>query len=630
MNRTDPAGASRPAKIQSHHLERWAIDYVRQSHPQQVQRHRESAEVQAKLQERALAWGWPAERIRVLDGDQGRSGTTTVGRDDFAWLLSEIALGHVGLVLCFQINRLARQEEDCCRLIRVCATFDTLLADQDGLYHPHDFNDRMLLTFKGFVGGFELHEVQQRMQNCRLNRCRRGEWLGQPPPGYVVGPDSKLRFDPDEQVQEAVRLILEQFAVLGSISTLLRYLRQHAIQLPFRPVGGLERGQVQWHTPRRETLRQLVRNPAHAGTYTWGRSAIDPRRAQPGRRGIGRVQREPHDCHVFIRDNHPAYISWDQYENNLRRLKQHRRHGPVPGPARTTVALLAGLVVCGQCGCRMQTRYTRSLRYDCQRHALDYAAPPCQSLAGAPLEQLVRDLVLEVMTPAGLELCVRAAQERERERAALDRQWRLRLERAAQEENRAFRQYNAVEPENRLVARTLERTWEEALLTQRALEEEYHRFQTTQPVQLSAAERAEIETLARNLPVLWQSSRASFAQKRQIVRRLVQRAVVWAPASTQEVRVQLHWAYGTVTEHQVTRPVGAWEHVTGAKELWQRVQEWQFAGWTSQRIADELSRKGHRTPRGLPFTAESVRKLIERGGPQAVETRKATDQRRKK
>jgi DNA invertase Pin-like site-specific DNA recombinase len=630
MNRTDSAGASRPAKIQSHHLERWAIDYVRQSHPQQVQRHRESAEVQAKLQERALAWGWPADRIRVLDGDQGRSGTTTVGRDDFAWLLSEIALGHVGLVLCFQINRLARQEEDCCRLIRVCATFDTLLADQDGLYHPHDFNDRMLLTFKGFVGGFELHEVQQRMQNCRLNRCRRGEWLGQPPPGYVVGPDGKLRFDPDEQVQEAVRLTLEQFAVLGSISTLLRYMRQHAIQLPFRPVGGLERGQVQWHTPHRETLRQLVRNPAYAGVYTWGRYAIDPRRAQPGRRGIGRVRREPSDCQVFIRDNHPAYISWDQYENNLCRLKQHRRHGPVPGPARTTVALLAGLVVCGHCGCRMQTRYTRSLRYECQRHALDYAAPACQSLAGAPLEQLVRDLVLEVMTPAGLELCAHAAQERERERAALDRQWRLRLERAAQEANRAFRQYNAVEPENRLVARTLERTWEEALLAQRALEEEYHRFQTTQPVQLSAAERAEIETLARNLPVLWQSSRASFAQKRQIVRRLVQRAVVWAPASTQEVRVQLHWAYGTVTEHQVTRPVRAWEHVTGAKELWQRVQEWQSAGWTSQRIADGLNRKGHRTPRGLPFTAESVRKLIERGGPQAVEKRKGTDRRRKK
>ena len=489
MSLVNPA-AARPAKIQGHHLERWAIDYVRQSHPQQIQRHRESAQVQAQLQERALAWGWPAERIRVLDGDQGRSGTTTVGRDDFAWLLSEIALGHVGLVLCFQINRLAREDEDCCRLIKVCAAFDTLLADQDGLYHPHDFNDRMVLTFKGFMGGFELHQLQQRMQAGRLNRCRRGEWLGQPPPGYVVGPDGKLQFDPDEQVQEVVRLVLERFAALGSISGVLRHLRQHGIQLPWRPASGPGRGQLQWHPPHRETLRQWVRNPAYAGAYTWGRCTTDPRRVRPGRRGSGRVRRAAQDCPVFLRDNHPAYLSWEQYQANLRRLEQHPRRGPVPGPARATVAVLAGLVVCGECGCRMQTHYARTLRYVCRRRAMDYAEPTCQSLAGAALEELVRDQVLEVVTPAGLELSRRAAQECQRERAALDRQWRLRLERAAQEADRAFRQYNAVEPENRLVARTLERQWEEALLAQRSLEEEYHRFQQAQPVQLSAAECA--------------------------------------------------------------------------------------------------------------------------------------------
>jgi DNA invertase Pin-like site-specific DNA recombinase len=622
MNRIDPAGPSRPAKIQGHHLERWAIDYIRQSHPQQVQRHRESAQVQANLTEAALAWGWPAERIRVLDGDQGRSGTSSVGRDDFGWLLSEIALGHVGLVLCFQINRLAREDEECCRLIKMCAVFDTLLADQDGLYHPHDFNDRILLTIKGFMGGFELHQLQQRMQAGRLNRCRRGEWLGQTPPGYVVGPDGKLQFDPDEQVQDVLRRVLTQFAVLGSVSALMRFLRQYRIELPFRAAGGTTRGQLEWRTPHRETMRQLVRNPAYAGAYTWGRYATDPRRVQPGKRGSGRVQREPHECTVFIRDNHPAYISWEQYENNLRRLKQHRRHGPVPGPTRATVAFVAGLVVCGQCGCRMQTQYTRSLRYVCQRRALDYALPPCQSLAGVPLEQLVREQVLEVMTPAGLELSLRAAQECERERAALDRQWRLRLERVAQETNRAFRQYDAVEPENRLVARTLERTWEGALLAQRALEEEYRRFQQAQPMRLSTVERTQIEALARDLPALWQASATSMAEKRQVVRLLLQQVVVWAPTSTQDVKVQLHWTGGTVTEHRISRPVAGWKHVTGAADWWQRVQQWQAAGWTSRRIAEELNTEGHRTPHGRPFTGESLRKLIERGGPQAVATRK--------
>ena len=214
MTPAEPA-ASRPAKIQAHHLDRWAIVYVRQSHPQQVQRHRESAQVQANLQQRARDWGWPADRIRVLDGDQGCSGTTTAGRDDFAWLLAEIARDHVGLVLGFQINRLAREDETCCRLIKVCSLFDTLLADQDGVYHPHDFNDRLVLTIKGFLGGFELHQLQQRMQAGRLNRARRGEWLGQPPPGYVIGPNRKLQFDPDDQVQQVIRLILDQFGALG-------------------------------------------------------------------------------------------------------------------------------------------------------------------------------------------------------------------------------------------------------------------------------------------------------------------------------------------------------------------------------------------------------------------------------
>jgi DNA invertase Pin-like site-specific DNA recombinase len=614
MSPVDPA-AGRPAKIQSQHLERWAIDYVRQSHPQQVQRHRESAQVQAQLQEQALAWGWPPARIRVLDGDQGCSGTTTAGRDDLAWLLSEIALGHVGLVLFFQINRLTREDEDCCRLIKVCAAFDTLLADRDGLYHPHDFNDRMLLTFKGLMGSFELHQLQQRMQDCRLNRCRRGEWLGQPPPGYVIGPDGKLQLDPDEQVQEVLRLVLERFAALGSISGVLRYLHQQGIQLPWRPVGGPRRGQLLWHPPHRDTLRQLVRNPAYAGAYTWGRYATDPRRARPGRRGSGRTHRAPEDCPVFLRDNHPAYLSWEQYQANLRRFEQHRRRGPVPGPARATVAVLAGLVACGECGCRMQTHYTRTLRYVCQRRALDYAAPPCQSLAGAALEQLVRDQVLEVVTPAGLELSRCAEKECQRERAALDGQWRLRLERAAQDTGRAFRQYNAVEPENRLVARTLERHWEEALLAQRSLEEQYRRFQQAQPVQLSAAERAQIEALARDLPALWQAPTTSVVEKRAVVRLLLQRVVVWAPSSRQEVRVQLHWTGGTVTEHQVSRGVRTWGQVADAATVWQRVRSWQAAGWTSRRMADELNAAGHRTPHGRPFTADSVRQLLARGGP---------------
>jgi DNA invertase Pin-like site-specific DNA recombinase len=615
MTTSEPLAGNRPTKIALHHLERWAIVYVRQSHPQQVQRHPESAEVQANLRQLALSWGWPRERIRVLDGDQGCSGASTIGRDDFAWLLSEITLGHVGLVLGFQINRLAREDEACCRLIKLCGTFDTLLADQDGLYHPLDFNDRLVLTIKGLMGGFELHQLQQRMQAARLNRARRGEWMGQQPPGYVIGPDHKLQFDPDEQAQSVIRLIFDQFVCLGSLSSLLRYLRQHQIELPYRVPSGSAQGQLHWHPPHRETLRNLLRRPAYAGVFTWGLRALDPRRQVPGHRSRGRVEREPRDCAVFLPNNHPAYITWEQYQSHVHRLRQQRLRGPVPGPARQTAALLAGLVVCGPCGCRMQTHYTRTLRYACQRHALDYGAPACQSLAGEPLERLVAEQILQVVTPASLELSLRATEQCERERAALEQQWRLRLERARQTTARAYRQYDAVEPDNRLAARTLERKWEETLLAQRALEEDHARFQQKQPHRLTVAERAQIEVLAKNLPAVWHSPRTGVTEKRQVVRLLLERVVVWAPASSQEVTVHLHWSLGTVTEHRVTRPVGSWGQVTSAAAVRQRVQEWQAAGWTSRRMAAELNATGYQTPRGKPFTADSVRQLLARGGP---------------
>jgi DNA invertase Pin-like site-specific DNA recombinase len=606
---------NRPAKINLNHLQRWAIVYVRQSHPQQVERHRESAQVQANLQQHALNWGWPRERIRILDGDQGRSGTTIVGRDDFSWLLSEIALGHVGLVLGFQINRLAREDEDCCRLIRICAVFDTLLADQDGLYHPLDFNDRLVLTIKGLMGGIELHQLQQRMQAGRLNRARRGEWLGPAPAGYIIGPDRKLQFDPDEQAQAVIRLLLEQFPLTGSLSGLLRYLRQHHIDLPFRVRIGENRGQLQWHAPQRVTVRCLLRNPAYAGVYTWGRHACDPRRAVPGQRGRGRIARQPEDCAVFLPNNHAAYLSWEQFQSNVARLSQQPRRGPTPGPARTTVAVLAGLVVCGQCGCRMQTHYTQHLRYDCQRHLLDHDGPICQSLRGEPLEQLVRDQVLQVVTPAALELSLQAASAWERERAELERQWQLRLERVRQATARAYRQYDAVEPENRLVARTLERQWEEAMLAERSLAEEHARFQQAQPQRLTAVERTQIEGLARDLPALWAAPQTGLAEKRQVVRLLLQRVMVWAPRSSEQVTVQLHWSGGTVTEHALTRPVQRWEHRSDAAEVLERLQTWRRAGWPSRRMAEELNELGHRTPHGKRFTAGSVRKLLERGGP---------------
>jgi DNA invertase Pin-like site-specific DNA recombinase len=612
MNPTEPLVPLPPSKILPIHLDRWAFVYVRQSGLQQVQRHKESAQVQANLQLRARQWGWPPERIRVLDADQGRSGTSTVGRDDFAYLLSEIALGHVGLVLGFQINRLAREDEACCRLIKTCAAFDTLLADQDGVYHPHDFNDRMILTLKGFMGGFELHQLQQRMQAGRLNRVRRGEWLGQPPNGYIVGPDHKLQIDPDEQVQQRLRLLFTQFAQRGSVTAVLRYLRQHQLELPYRARFGAKAGLLQWRLATREKVRLILRHPAYAGAYTWGRHAIVRSRAIEGRRGTGRIESAPEECSVFLRNNHPGYITWEQYQANRERLRKHRQRGPNPGPQRTTKAVLAGLIVCGSCAARVQSRYTRRLRYQCQRRALDEGTRPCPGFAGEALEQLVRDQMLRIMTPAGLELCLHAVEACERERATLEESWHLRLERAGQEAERAFRQYDAVEPENRLVARSLERAWEEKLHLQRQLTEEHDRFLQTQPLRLSTAERAQIEALATDLPALWNSPQTSIVEQRQVMRLLLEKVVVWSSASNPTLKVQLHWIGGTLTEHETTRTVAAWQQLPELPELIEQVRRARKSGTSSAQIAAELNARGKRTPRGQPFTAATIRQLLSR------------------
>jgi DNA invertase Pin-like site-specific DNA recombinase len=599
-------------KIQPRHLDRLAIVYVRQSHPQQQIKHPESVATQRRLRERIEQWGWPNERIRVLEGDLGKSGTSTVGRNDFAWLVSEVTLNHVGLVAGFQINRLAREDETICHLIKICSLFDTLLADQDGLYHPQDFNDRLVLTIKGLVGGVELHQIQQRMQHGRLERARRGEWLGATPIGYVLGADRKLILDPDEQVQQAIRQVFEQFDRLGAVSALLRHFHDHDLRLPVREPTAAVSGRIAWRQPHRETIRNLLRHPAYAGAFTWGRRRIDPQRAAAGRRGTGRRVLAPRDCAIFLRDNHPAYIAWERFEQNVQRLSSQRRHGPEPSSQREVVSLLAGRVFCGRCGARMQSRYSPRLRYECARRALDYGEAACASLPGEEIERLAAEQILMALEPASLELSLSACQRIESERAELDRSWQLRLERADHDAERTFRQYNAVEPENRLVARTLERQWDAALQTVRTLREEYDRFRASRPTTLSASERRSILALSTDLPRLWNSASVAVADKRRVAQLLLEK-VVTTGSGNERVAIELHWAGGTVTRHEVTRRLRRWKDFSPYEAILEEVEKLASRRLSSREIAHRLNAAGYRTCRASEFTAEAVRQLRSRG-----------------
>jgi DNA invertase Pin-like site-specific DNA recombinase len=616
----DPdAPLGRGDKIRPWHLQRLAIVYIRQSSPQQVIEHKESTARQYALVDRAVALGWPRDRVLVIDEDQGKSGQSAEGRLGFQRLLAEISLDHVGIALGLEMSRLARSCKDWHQLLEVCAIFRTLLADQDGLYDPTDYNDRLLLGLKGTMSEAELHILQGRMHQGKLNKARRGELLGHPPAGYVRLPSGEFALDPDEQVRSVIRMIFDQFDRQGSVHGLLRYLVRHDIKLGIRPAGGPNRGQLEWRRPNRITLLNLLHHPIYAGAYRYGHRKAGPRRQVPGRPGTGRTLLPPDRCPVLIRDRFPAYISWERFEANQRRLAQNRARADALGAPRHGPSLLGGLVVCGRCGRRMMVGCgggAGRLRYSCGRAAVEYAGPHCQSLAGRPLDDLVTAQVLAALRPAALELSLRAADDLERERERLEQHWRQRLERAGYEADRAARQYHLVDPGNRLVARELERLWEAALQQKSQVEEEYRRYRQSQPAGLSAAERQQVLALADDLPAVWQAATTTPAERQQIVRLLVRRVEVDVRGDSERVAVRLTWAGGLTSQHEIVRPVRHYRQCSDYPRLVRRVKEPREEGKALGAVAEQLNREGFQPPKRVTaFTANMVGHLLRRQCP---------------
>jgi DNA invertase Pin-like site-specific DNA recombinase len=614
-----PASPSRPTKIQPWHLERLAVVYVRQSSRYQVINNKESAEVQANLRNYALAWGWSAARIVIVDEDQAHSATSAEGRTGFQWLLTEVNLNHVGIILGFQVSRLARANSDWYHLLDRCAVFDTLLADLDGLYDPTAYNDRLLLGLKGTMSEAELHYLGQRLQEARLNKARRGEQFVSAPVGYVRSPSgNQLELDPDEQVQHVVRLIFDKFDGLGSVGAVLRYLARHDIKLGFRVQNGPDAGQLQWRPAVRPTLNKIIRHPFYAGCYAYGLTRLDPRRRKPGRPGTGTVQVERLKWQIMIPGAIPAYITWERYLTNQKRLTHNRCLPATTGAARGGPSLLSGLAFCGRCGRRMRVAYHARgtpVYYMCNMRSVERAEPVCQSLAGSNLEALVTTEVLRAIEPAQFELHKQAMADLARERQRLDRHWQQRLERARIQAGRARRQYDAAEPENRLVARELERRWEEALREQREVEEQYDRFLADRPRELTAADRRRIEALATDIPALWHSKSVTIQERQKILRCLVERITVAVRGETEWVEVTIRWAGGTESRHEFRRPIAKYEHLSNYSLLRDRIVALRRAGATTAEIADRLNSEGFHGPRGSgPFNRHVVNAFLVRQG----------------
>jgi hypothetical protein len=467
------------------------------------------------------------------------------------------------------------------------------------------------------------------MNEGRLNKARRGELFNHAPIGYVRVPGGGLALDSDEQVQGVVRLIFDQFDRQGSVHGVLRYLVHHGIRLPVRPLSGPNRGQLEWHRPNRETLQNLLHHPVYAGYYRHGHRALDPRRQVPGRPGTGRTIHKPEDCPVLLEGRCPAYITPERFWANQARLEANRARVDAAGAIRHGPSLLGGLIVCGRCGQRLMVTYSgrvNRLRYSCVHAAIDYAEPLCQALAGRPLDDLVATQVLAALKPAALELSLAAADDLQHERARLHRVRQQELERARYEAERARRQYDAVEPENRLVARELERRWEEALKEQRRLEEEYTRFCRGQPEGLSAAEREQIRSLAQDLPALWRAAATTAADRQRIVRLLVEEVVVAVQGESERVDVTIRWAGGDSSRHEVVRPVQCYEQLANYGRLLSRIDELRKSGLTLAAVAARLNEEGFRPPKRSPaFNKDMVTRLLAKGGRNGPRPRAVAD-----
>jgi DNA invertase Pin-like site-specific DNA recombinase len=608
----------RSPKIQDRHLDRLAIVYVRQSTPHQVRENRESRDRQYALLDHAVALGWPRDRVIVIDEDQGQSGRSAADRSGFQRLLAEVTMGHVGLVLGLEMSRLARSSADWHRLLEMCALCGSLLADQDGIYDPTDPNDRLLLGLKGTLSEAEMFTLRNRLERGRRNKAARGELFNGVPMGYVQLASGEVVLDPDEQVRGVVRLIFEKFDELGTAWATFHYLLDSGIQVGLRPSRGPRRGQLVWQRPDRGNVERLLRHPIYAGVYTYGRYQYAGARA--GNQHGPACRRVPLDEVPFLKRDHlPAYITWEQFVANQERLRQNRSTAATPGVPRGGSALLSGLITCGSCGCHLRTTYRGRKRgrpyYTCARHLVRGHEQKCFGLRALPVDELVAAEVLRALEPAALELSLKAADDISRERERLDRYWQQQRERSRHEAMRAEQQYQAVEPTNRLVARTLEERWEQALRQVRQVEEDYERFVNASPPRLSDAERERIRALAADIPALWHAAETAAVDRKEIVRCLVARVVVTVQPDSEYAAVAIHWQGGSVTQHTVVRPLGQYEQLRDYPRLIAAVRQWHEEGCRPQEIADRLNEAGFRTPRKQQkFKRSQVHELLHRIG----------------
>jgi len=625
-------------KVTAGHLERRAYVYVRQSSPKQVDNHVQSKQRQYEFADVALQLGWARSQIVVIDDDQGQSGSRAHARSGFGRLVTAVGLGEVGMVMSLEASRLARNSPDWHNLIYMSRYTDTLIADEHGIYDPGSPTDRMVLGLRGQMSEMELETSIHRMMAGRLHKAQRGEFLVHPPAGYDVDDLYQIVMTSDEAVAQAIRTVFAKFDELGSVKQVCGWWKDQGLKFPVRRVE-LRSRPIVWMDPVYRMFLYVLHHPIYAGAYVFGRSKtvreLDPQDVRRLRTHQRKVAQD--DWPVLIRDHHPGYIRWDQFEQNQQRIRdnqQMKRHDSdtAQGPVREGWALLQGLVRCGRCGRAMYVTYggsrpsprsTRTLQYRCCAVRRWHGGESeCQVVGGKQINDVVVELFLAATQQAGDEAAQLAVEELVQEQQQAQRMWQLQIEKAQYDAQRAERQYNAVEPENRLVARNLEARWNAALQQVEQLKTQAA-SQRQQLRPLSEHEQARARRLATDLPALWHAETTTNQDRKQLLRAAI--SEVQLRGEDDHYAIKVVWKGGAVSERQITRrrrgDANGFATPTDTVEM-VRLLATEFDDAQISRI---LAKQRRRTGKGNPFTAHKVAQLRNRHNIAVFPRHKARD-----
>lgn len=599
------------SKIQATHLARNSVVYIRQSSAAQVERNRESTDRQYRLVERALELGWRRDQVIIIDEDLGRTGSGAVERSGFVKMSSDVALGQIGIIIGLEASRLARNNRDWYQLLEIAGITDTLIADADGVYHPGQINDRLLLGLKGTMSEAELHLIRERLTGGIRNKAARGELRCKIPVGYVwSGDGGEMKFHPDEAVTGAIRNVFERFAELGSARQAWLWFNKNALPFPIQKASG----ELKWSPPRYGHIKDILKNPVYAGVYAYGRSRTQRFIDETGRirhrsKGLPR-----HDWLAFIHDHHEGFITWETYQQNQERLRNNFTSHPheVGGAVREGAALLQGLATCGRCGRRLHVKYegrNSTPGYWCPATILNAGATTlCFRVGARQIDHAVVNLFLETMNPVGVEAALLAETDLEAEHDAALKQWRLEVERARYNAEKAERRYLTVEPENRLVARGLEAELEKCLRQLADAEAELIVREKQRPRELTTEERARLRGLSVDIEKVWSSTTTTDRDRKEMLRTVIEEVNVQLEPQRSKAHLTVYWRGGSITELDLDlkrRIVPSLRTDEDTIELTRRLA----LHYTDEVIASILNKQCRRTARGERFTTQSVKRL---------------------